>query len=280
MLARRMTSTASNESRALEDRVAALEADLAQRRAELAILSDVGEALAKQLDLTAIAELVGERLHETFPGVGLYVALYDAATNMISFPYEVDIAAGRRYHTDSFPADSGMTAAVIRARTPKLIRTADEAERAGAIITGRTRTESWLGVPLLAGDDVIGVFALESDKPHAFDADDVRLVSTLASTTAAALRNARLFDEEKRLLGETEQRNAELAVINEIAAALAKQVDFQSTIDAVGDRIQVDLWRWDRPDHAHRRRRLRPCRRHTRSTKARASRWLTVHSGA
>ena len=37
-----------------------------------------------------------------------------------------------------------------------------------------------------------------------------------------ALENARLFDETKRLLAETEQRNAELAVINEIGEALAR----------------------------------------------------------
>ena len=53
-----------------------------------------------------------------------------------------------------------------------------------------------------------------------------------------ALENARLFDETKRLLAETEQRNAELAVINEIGEALARQLDFQGIIDAVGDRIR------------------------------------------
>ena len=53
-----------------------------------------------------------------------------------------------------------------------------------------------------------------------------------------ALENARLFDETKRLLAETEQRNAELAVINEIGEALAKQLDFQGIIDAVGERIR------------------------------------------
>ena len=41
-----------------------------------------------------------------------------------------------------------------------------------------------------------------------------------------ALENARLFDETKRLLAETDQRAAELAVINEIGAALAEQLDF------------------------------------------------------
>ena len=61
---------------------------------------------------------------------------------------------------------------------------------------------------------------------------------TLASSLSVALENARLFDETKRLLAETEQRNAELAVINEIGEALSSQLDFQGIVDAVGDRIR------------------------------------------
>ena len=91
---------------------------------------------------------------------------------------------------------------------------------------GDVKTESWLGVPIIAGDRVIGVIALESPKQNVYTESDERLLSTLASSMGVALENARLFAETKRLLGETEQRNAELAVVNEIGAALAKQLDF------------------------------------------------------
>src|SRR4029078_9425278 len=43
------------------------DAGLRERNAELAIVNEVGQALAKQLDLNAIAELVGERLRTSFP---------------------------------------------------------------------------------------------------------------------------------------------------------------------------------------------------------------------
>ena len=73
---------------------------------------------------------------------------------------------------------------------------------------------------------------------HAFSEADERLVATIASSMGVALENARLFDETKRLLGETSQRNAELAVINDISEALAKQLDFDSITEAVGERIR------------------------------------------
>ncbi len=173
-------------------------AEIRQRNAELAIVNEVGQALAKQLDLTAITELVGARLHETFPDTDLFVALYDAKTNLISFPYE--IGSGKRYHTDPIPADGGLTAKVIHSREPLLVRTGEEAAALGAIV-GKAMSQSWLGVPIIAGDELIGVLAVESEtKPYAFDESDARLLSTLGASTGVALRNARLFDETNRLL--------------------------------------------------------------------------------
>ena len=49
----------------------------------------------------------------------------------------------------------------------------------------------------------------------------MRLLSTVAASIGVALENARLFDETQRLLKETEQRNAELAVINSIQQGMA-----------------------------------------------------------
>ena len=53
-----------------------------------------------------------------------------------------------------------------------------------------------------------------------------------------ALENARLFDETKRLLTETDQRAAELAIINGVQQGLAAELDMQAMYDLVGDKIQ------------------------------------------
>src|SRR5574340_662418 len=56
-----------------------------------------------------------------------------------------------------------------------------------------------------------------------------------------ALENANLFEETQRLLKETEQRNAELAVINSIQQGLAAELNFQAIIDLVGDKLRQVL---------------------------------------
>jgi signal transduction histidine kinase/DNA-binding response OmpR family regulator len=54
---------------------------------------------------------------------------------------------------------------------------------------------------------------------------------------SAALENARLFDETQRLLKDTEQRNAELAVINSIQQGLSSKLELQAVIDLVGEKL-------------------------------------------
>src|SRR4029079_5667721 len=64
--------------------------------------------------------------------------------------------------------------------------------------------ESWIGVPIFSGERVMGVLAMESNEPDAYDEADERLLTTVASSMGVALENARLFGETRRLLAETD----------------------------------------------------------------------------
>ena len=55
---------------------------------------------------------------------------------------------------------------------------------------------------------------------------------------SVALENARLFDETQRLLKETEDRAAELAIINSVQQGLASKLEMQAIYDLIGDKIR------------------------------------------
>ena len=57
---------------------------------ELETVNSVVQALAAQLDLDALVELVGERMRETFSADIVYVALLDPHTDRVEFPYHVE----------------------------------------------------------------------------------------------------------------------------------------------------------------------------------------------
>ena len=166
------------------------------------------------------------------------IALYDETTGLISWPFEM-VEGKSDALTEPFVIGPGLTSEVIRSGRPLLIHDLGESTARGAITVGNLDTESWLGVPMVAGERVRGAIILESLRRNAFDESDVRLLSTLAASVGVAVENARLFGETKRLLDETEQRAAELALINEIGTALARQLDFDSIIELVGDRLRA-----------------------------------------
>ena len=239
---RLLTTLASSMGVALEnarlfDETKRLLAQTDQRAAELAVINEIGQALARQLDFEAISELVGERVGGIFTARSLFIGLYDRATNLVELPVR-DRARASATRTDPIPLGSGLTSNVIESRQPLHLNSFAEMEGLDAIDVGGVRSESWLGVPISAADRVIGVIALESAVRHAYSEADERLLTTLASSMGVALENARLFDETKRLLAETDERAAELAIINDVQQGLAEKLDMQAMYDLVGDQIR------------------------------------------
>jgi PAS domain S-box-containing protein len=64
-------------------------------------------------------------------------------------------------------------------------------------------TRSEMAVPMIVGDQVIGVLDVQADRTDYFTEEDLRIHTTLAAQVAVALENARLFEQ-------TQQRAAEL----------------------------------------------------------------------
>ncbi|HEV7574609.1 MAG TPA: GAF domain-containing protein [Caldimonas sp.] len=214
-----------------------------QRAAELAIINAVQQALAGELDIQGVYDAVGDKLREVFPRAMEGIRIVDRASGRFLFPYAV--YSGERVHPEPMPiTDRGFGAEVIRSRRTLLANDGirEMAARLGSVgnIFGDRAPKSLLLVPLIVAGEVFGMLCLnDMEREHAFSADDVRLLETLAASMSAALENARLFAETQRLLKETEQRNAELAVINGIQQGLVAQLDLRAIVDLVGDRLRA-----------------------------------------
>jgi GAF domain-containing protein len=71
-------------------------------------------------------------------------------------------------------------------------------------------------VPIISSDRIIGVIHDENfEREFAYGESELRLLTTIAASLGTALENARLRWDQ-RLLKETEQRNAELAILNSV----------------------------------------------------------------
>lgn len=80
----------------------------------------------------------------------------------------------------------------------------------------RPGTKSEMAVPMLSGDQVIGVFNIENDRVNAYDEQAQSLLEAFASQASIAIQNARLFDVARR----SRLLDRELEVAGEIQRAL------------------------------------------------------------
>jgi len=237
---RLLETLAASMSVALEN--ARLFDETTQRNAELAIINAVQQGLAKKIDLQGIVDLIGEKVGEIFKADTSHVGIYDSERDWLTNIYYVD--RGERIPFPGGPMQKpSLIATMIDTCKPLLLSSSEEASKLGAIripLAGKDedKNECYMGVPILTNGKPLGLIAVQSYEKNAYDQNDLQLLATLASAMSVALENARLFDETQRLLKETEDRNAELAVINSVQHALAEKMDLREIYVAVGDSIR------------------------------------------
>ena len=61
-----------------------------QRNAELALINSVQEALAGELELQAIYDVVGDKIQEVFDAQVVDIAIFDEAGRAVHFPYTIE----------------------------------------------------------------------------------------------------------------------------------------------------------------------------------------------
>jgi signal transduction histidine kinase/CheY-like chemotaxis protein/uncharacterized protein YigA (DUF484 family) len=231
---------ASLENARLFDEAQRLLKETEQRNAELAVINSVQQALAGELSLQGVYDAVGGKLRELFPQFGVVIRRVDRVTGLMHFPFF--LSGGELQYGIAPMQPAGFGAEVLRTRQPLVInRGLDEvADRLGAVSLAKAggTSKSHVVVPMLIGGEVVGMIDL-NDVVHedAFGEAEIRLLETIAAGMSVALENARLFDQTQRLLKETEQRNAELAVINSIQQGIAGSLDFDGTVELVGRQL-------------------------------------------
>ncbi len=183
---------------------------LERRIKELDSLQAVGQVLSASLNIDTILSEIHTQVAALMPARNFYTALYDAETSEVSFPLAFE--DGQQVEWRSRQAGSGLTEYVLKTRQPLLIpKDVDETlERMGINQIGKTAA-SWLGVPILAEKEPIGVIAVQSySVTEAYDVSHQEVLATIAAQAAVAIQNARLYERTDEALA---RRVQELASI-------------------------------------------------------------------
>jgi PAS domain S-box-containing protein len=163
----------------------------------------ISDAARSVRDLPELFRTIHMSIGEVLPARNFYIALFDPADQTLSFPYFVD-------EHDSPPSTKtlgrGLTEYVLRTRKP-LLATPDvftELVTQGEVELIFTDSVDWLGVPLLVGQEVIGVLVIQTYdgtvRLGPEDRDLLVFVSEQVTAAVAARRSAEALQERETLL--------------------------------------------------------------------------------
>ncbi|MEO8344544.1 MAG: GAF domain-containing protein, partial [Betaproteobacteria bacterium] len=225
----------------LEQKVGERTIQLRERNNELELIHTIQHGVASRLDFRAIVDLVGDKLRKVFCGPDVMIRWHDAQTNLVHYLYELD--NGKRISPPPHPpTKGGILEEMVRTRKPVVFNTRAKRARPGLNapqLDGVDPSQSSAYVPIISNDRVVGILgSANHERENAYGPSEIRLLTTIASSLGNALENARLFAETQRLFTESQQRAAELAIVNSVQRALAGELNMQGVYEAVGDKIR------------------------------------------
>jgi putative nucleotidyltransferase with HDIG domain len=198
---------------------------------EMTSVYNIGVATTSTLNLDEVLKSVCDQVCHLMNVSNFFIALYNAEREELSFELALDEGGLVDKFTRRLVNGGGLSGWIVQSRKPLLLRDIQKEELPIEAIVVGDPARSWLGVPLLYMDWVVGVMGVQSYQPNAFDEDDQQLLSTIAAQVAIAIENARLYEESKRRLGE-------LSTIQEVSMAATSTIDFDQTLEQAADTMQ------------------------------------------
>jgi serine phosphatase RsbU (regulator of sigma subunit) len=184
-----------------------LEHCLEQRSVELALINSVQEGLSSKYEMQAIYDLVGDKLRDTFNAQIVMISQYDPRTDKIFHHYAIE--RGQHLQIPGWSPIDASRAKVVQTKEPVMINEKEildllEAQKM-KVVPGTEVPKTWLGVPLLVGNQARGIVSLQNlDFENAFSRTDIDLLTTLTNSMSQSLENARLFNETQRMFSQME----------------------------------------------------------------------------
>jgi signal transduction histidine kinase len=176
-----------------------------QQVQRIASLTSIGKTISLRFDTDELLMTIYTECKKIVDCSLFTIALLDEQTNELSF--ELDVRDGTLLPKERIPLGEGLNAWVVAHHQPLLIHSVADEKRIGVKAVADTKpTESWLGVPMIARDRVVGVISVESYKKNAFTDDDLLLLTAIANQAGVAIENQRLYKDLEGLTYALEAR--------------------------------------------------------------------------
>ncbi|MGD2077520.1 MAG: GAF domain-containing protein [Chloroflexota bacterium] len=225
----RMVTELQELNEELDNRVIERTKALGEERDRVKYLLRVTSELASSLDQDRVLIRALELVNEVVKATHGSILLVDMVTGDLIYPsaFETHQLPPLPRVDLGYKPEEGLAGWIVRNRRAVVIADTLEDERWTGEVH-RPDLRSALAVPLIAGDEVIGVLTLFHEQPKAFSQEQLELVEAAATQVANAISNAQLYllirDQAERLGTMLREEHIESA---------KNEAIFQSIVDGV-----------------------------------------------
>ena len=185
-------------------------------------LREINRILSESLDLDQSLILILEQLENVIPvdSSSIYL-LDDDHIRLKAYRGENNTT----YAKQNIPIDRlwGVSE-IVKTRAPVLVNNTKDHQDWNRH-TGQS-IKSWLGAPLIANGELVGILNMNAFDPDQFDQNHIAQAMAFASQSALAIHNARLY-------GQATKRAELLASVHEIGVRIAASLDLKDILQAV-----------------------------------------------
>ena len=216
--------------------------ELDKRAQQLAAVAEISTVSSKELDINKMLESVASLSQRQFGLYHAHIFTYNEYTQQLEISAcgweEGSEHSGTRENT-MIPLSQEQSLVARAARTKQAIIANDVRHAEGWLANPLLPdTASEMAVPLVVGDQVLGVLDVQSNIVNAFTEEDANIQTTLASQVATALQNARSFAKAQQQA----ERETTLNVISQkIQSATSVEAVLQIAARELGRALDAPL---------------------------------------
>ena len=203
-----------------------------ERRRLADTLREVAAVVSSTLSVDQVIEAILDQLRHVVP--------YDSATIQVLSGDQLIITGGRGWQNIQevlglafFILGDNPNAVVMHTRAPHIVPDT-QSTYAAFCEPPHNHIRSWLGVPLLFGDRLLGMIALDSVELDHYTQEHAQLALTFANQVAVALQNAQLFEQAR-------QYADRLRAINEVGVEITSILKVDELISRVSQLVEDSL---------------------------------------
>jgi PAS domain S-box-containing protein/putative nucleotidyltransferase with HDIG domain len=203
--------------------------ELRRRTREIEVVYESALVLTRELHPERFLEYLNEQIDHLFNPDSTILATYDQHSETIRIDYarEGGVRLEDLEGTEVELADkNSLLSWITRAKTPLLIGNLETDTLPLRPHQQGETMRSFLGVPLMVGERMIGVLAVEAYQAQAFSQEHRRLLQLMGNQVAVSLENSRLFEDAQRRL-------SRLGSLRDVDQAITGSLDLDRTMDVL-----------------------------------------------